>query len=332
MQPCASAATRSSAASSNDGYARWNIASESRSVPASLKLQGEFVAGEAGREWRRQLPDIVAQLVERWSLAIDSPFPGLSYNYVAPVNRSDGTPAVLKVWFPDEPDFQAEAEALRLYDGDGAFRLLELDNELFAMLIERAEPGTDLWLLEDEDRQIEIAATMMRRLWRPAPPGCRLPLATAQWERMAASAPLLARDGFPLNRVAEARTIFETLAAAAPPTVLHEDLHQANILAAQREPWLAIDPHGVVGPPVLETIQMILNVLRRADSIEWPRTIARYVHALADATGLDREQVFACGVARNVLEAFWTLEDYGKGWERDIAVADAFAAATQSLS
>ena len=271
---------------------------------------------------------MVAQLVDQWSLTIEAPFGGLSYNYVAPVMREDGSPAVLKVWFPFEAEFRAEAEALRLYDGAGAIRLFETDEPLRAMLLERAEPGSDLWQLDDEDRQIEIAASLMRRLWRPPPDGCSLALASDQFERMAATAPRLARDGFPLHRVTRGKAIFDDLLAASPPAVLHEDLHQANILAAQREPWLVIDPHGLIGPPALDIIQMILNVVwRESDRYAWPSIAARYVHALADATGLDREQVRLCGVARCAQEAFWTLEDEGKGWERDIAVLDAFEAA-----
>jgi streptomycin 6-kinase len=294
-------------------------------VPAGLVLKGAIVAGEAGREWRRTLPASVADLVERWSLRIEGPFPNLSYNYVAPVLRADGTAAVLKVWFPFDREFRAEAEALRLFDGNGAVRLLEADMEHRALLIERAEPGTDLWQLDGEERQIEVAASLMKRLWRPAPPDCALPLAREYYERMVEMAPKLATNGFPLDRVASAKEIFDALEAAVAPVVLHEDLHQANILTAQREPWLAIDPHGLVGPPVIDTTQLILNVVWRADVEAWPRIVARYVDALSEALGLDREHVALCGVARSLLEAFWTLEDGGKGWERDVAIADVFA-------
>jgi streptomycin 6-kinase len=297
-------------------------------VPADLILKGEGVAGEAGREWRRLLPATVANLVEEWSLTIGAPFPGLSYNYVAPVNCEDGTPAVLKVYFPEERAFRASAEALQLYDGDGAVRLLRVDSDRRAMLLERAEHGRDLWKLADEEQQIQITAAIMRRLWRPPPPDCSLPTAAAEFERMATLAPQLASSNFPLRWIATATGIFEDLESAASPVVLHEDLHQANILAAQREPWLAIDPHGLIGPPALDTIQMILNVVwREADSACWQPAISRYVHSFADLLKLEPEQIRLCGVARAVLEAFWTLEDEGVGWERDFAIVDAFVAA-----
>jgi streptomycin 6-kinase len=170
----------------------------------------------------------------------------------------------------------------------------------------------------------------MKRLWRPAPPDCSLPLAREYYEHMVEIAPKLATNGFPLDRVSTAKAIFDALEAAAAPVVLHEDLHQANILIAQREPWLAIDPHGLVGPPVIDTTQLILNVVWRAGAGDWPRIVARYVGALAEALGLGREQVALCGVARCLLEAFWALEDEGRGWERDVAIADVFAALLRS--
>lgn len=297
-----------------------------RAVPAELTLKGLDAAGNKGREWRRRLPETVALLVEQWSLQIDGPFPGLSYNYVAPVTRVDGTPAALKVWLPDGSKFQAEVEALRLYAGDGAIRLLEVNSESRAMLLERADHETDLWRVTDEEQRIGLTAELMARLWRPPPPDCSLLAATAMFERMALIAPRRARDEFPLRWVATAKSIFDDLEASAPATVLHEDLHPANILSSQREPWLVIDPHGLIGPPALDTIQMILNVIwQEPDSTVWPRIIARYVDALAAALSLDRDQIRLCGVARAVLQAFWTLDDYGTGWEKDIAAVEAFA-------
>lgn len=301
---------------------------ESPAVPGSLDFKGTQQLGEAGRAWRRSLPAVVAGIAEKWSLTVDAPFPKLSYNYVAPVLRPDGSPAVLKVWKPLDAEFRAEVEVLRLYDGEGSIQLFEVEDECRAMLLERAEPGTDLWQVESEDRQIEIAATTMRRLWRPPPADCSLPLASAHYERMQTLLPSLAPAGFPLHWLAAAIDIFAALRSAAPQVVLHEDLHQANILRAEREPWLAIDPHGLIGPREIDTTQMILNVIWPADPSDWPGIVSRYVHALAEMLALEAEQIRLAGVARAVLEAFWTLEG-GGDWRRDIAVIEAFARVRQ---
>jgi streptomycin 6-kinase len=304
-------------------------------VPDSLILKGAEII-PAGRQWRANLPHAVANLIEAWSLTIEAPYPGLSYNYVAPVRRADGTPAVLKLWFPDEErGFEREAEALGIYDGASAIRLLRIDHERRAMLLETAEPGYDLWHLQDTNQRIEIAAETMRRLWRSPPAGHSLPPAAAEIQRMVARAPALAKSGFPVHWIADARAMFNELEASAEPVVLHGDLHHANILAAEREPWLAIDPHGLVGPPVWDTIQFIFNVIwpeRWEESEPYSlaarrKAIIRQADAFAGALNLDRQAILMCGAARAVLEAFWTLEDHGAGWQPDIEIVEDFASA-----
>ena len=53
---------------------------------------------------------------------------------------ADGTPAVLKLVHPHREN-EHEADALELWDGDGAVRLLARDESGYALLLERCEPG-----------------------------------------------------------------------------------------------------------------------------------------------------------------------------------------------
>jgi streptomycin 6-kinase len=299
----------------------------SQAVPASLTLKGAEII-PAGREWRANLPLLVAGLVDGWSLHIEAPFPGLSYNYVAPVTCADGTRAVLKLWFPDaQRGFERESEALRLYDGAGSVRLLKIDVARRAMLIEYAGQGANLWHLPDEDQRIEIAAKVMKRLWRAPSTGLSLPAAAAEINLMVEKAPGLAPPHFPLHWIASAKAMFTDLEASHTPVLLHGDLHHTNVLTAEREAWLAIDPHGLVGPPVYEPIQFILNIVwPQQDRVERLRTIARHVEAFGDALNLEPEAIRMCGTVIAVLQAFWTLEDHGADWEKDIALVEDFAA------
>ena len=41
--------------------------------------------------------------------------------------------------------------------------------------------------------------------------------------------------------------------------LLHTDLHAGNVLAAEREPWLAIDPKPCVADPACDATQHIFN-------------------------------------------------------------------------
>jgi len=54
--------------------------------------------------------------------------------------------------------------------------------------------------------------------------------------------------------------MMEELARPAPTDVLlATDLHAGNVLAAQREPWLAIDPKPFVGDRTYDAIQHLYN-------------------------------------------------------------------------
>src|SRR5438067_1309862 len=60
----------------------------------------------------------------------------------------------------------------------------------------------------------------------------------------------------------QAEAIFAALLATqVAPVLLHGDLHHENILAAARQPWLAIDPKGVVGEPAYEAGALLRNPL-----------------------------------------------------------------------
>ena len=111
-------------------------------IPDDFARTQVSLHGEAGVAWLNRLSALTHEFEERWSLSVDPPFPNLSFNWVAPAARRDGTPAVLKLSFPGDKEFQTEAEALKAFDGGGICRLLELDLGRGAMLLERLEPGT----------------------------------------------------------------------------------------------------------------------------------------------------------------------------------------------
>lgn len=297
-------------------------------VPEKLVLKIAERHGEAGRRWRAELPEIIWRCARHWSLTMNPPFPAATYNYVAPVLLRDGTPAVLKAGFPNDRELMAEAEALRNYGGDGAVHLLQADLINGTLLLERAHPGTDLWQIQDEEEQITVAAALMRRLWRTPPLGATLIHASDWIERMVSVAPSVAQSGFPLHWVERAKVIWEELVVSGGEAVLlHGDLHQGNILAAKRESWLAIDPKGLIGPRVFDTIQLILNVAwRKQNSSERRKAIARHVARLAEHLAMEPGGIRSCGVVLSVLNGFWQAEEHGAGWDRELAIAGDFSA------
>ena len=301
-------------------------------LPARFTQTVGATWGEPGRQWLSALPSLLEDCARRWSLTLSPPFPNLTFNYVAPVALSDGTEAVLKVGVPNN-ELHAEAAALRAFDGRGSVRLLESDADAGVLLLERLRPGVVLTTLADEandDEATAIAASVMRGLWRSAPDGHEFPT-VEDWGR--GFARLRARFGggtgpLPAAQVEEAETLFaELLASSGPPVLLHGDLHHDNILSAQRQPWLAIDPKGVVGEPAYEVGALLRNLWPDRYAHRDPRRLLeRRAQRLAEELEMDPARVRGWAIAQAVLSDVWGIEDNDGGWEGASANTDLLAA------
>jgi streptomycin 6-kinase len=295
------------------------------SIPEGLTRTTIALRGAAGRDWLDRLPALVAECGERWSLEIGPPFPELSFNYAAPAFRVDGTAAVLKLSFPHDPEFEREAEALRLFDGRGAARLLELDKGRGAMLLERLDPGVPLTTVGDDEEATSIAAGVLRQLWRPVPLDHAFP-SVSDWARGFDRLRRSFGGGtgpMPAALVEEAEGLFaELLASQDEPAVLHGDLHHYNVLAARREPWLAIDPKGVVGEPAYDTAALLHNPVEVLGTPRPGKVLEHRIDLLSQELGLERERVRGWGLAQAVLAAYWGLEDSGRVWEEALVFAE----------
>ncbi len=272
---------------------------------------------EVGAAWLDGFAARLAHFADVWELDLGAPF-ALSYNYVAPATQADGTAAVLKLGVPCY-ELTTEVAALRLYDGRGCARLLAVDEAEGALLLERVQPGAPLSTLADDETATRHAAAVMAALWRPLPADHPFPTAT-RWARGLARL----RDAYgggtgplPAPLVDRAEGLFrELLTSAAPDVLLHGDLHHDNILAAQRAPWLAIDPKGLAGEPAYETGALLHNpVPQVATWPDLPRIQARRVDILAEMLGFERARIIGYGIAQAVLSAAWSVEDHGAGWE-----------------
>ena len=291
------------------------------------RISGEFtqriinVYGEAGTDWLGRIGDTVAECERRWSLSVMRPFASLSFNYLALAVRADGTEAVLKLGVLSQ-DLMTEMETLRLFGGHGIVKLLEANENLRAMLLERVKPGSSLSRITDDQHATSIAAQVMRNLRRPPPPDHQLP-SVPDWasglERLRHrfgggtgpfSAPLVAR----------AEHLFSQLMANMDrPVVLHGDLHQHNILSAEREPWLAIDPKGLIGEAEYDVGAFLRNNLLSQPQPE--RLLARRVDQFADELGFQRDRLLGWGLAQAVLAAWWSFEDSGQIWDEPMICA-----------
>ncbi len=282
------------------------------------------VFGATGDEWIQALPALVARYADEWSLTDVGPPFELSYNYVVPVRRANGTEAVLKISSP-HGEHVGEIDALRLYNGRGVCQLLAADRQTGTLLLERLRPGTMLSTLTDDEEATAIAAQLVQALWQPAPAEHSFPT-VADWfqgfdrhrERYSGTGPL----DETLFATAES-IVHELLATAEPPMVLHGDFHHFNILQAERAPWLVIDPKGLVGDPGYDLGAFLYNPADRiGDRAAMQRQLQRRVDLFSAGLGFERERVRNWGIAQAVLSAVWTCEGEGYGWEYTMGIAE----------
>jgi streptomycin 6-kinase len=204
-------------------------------------------AGLTHGVWLERVPDLLTECRERWDLRLGEAYPPGAAGYAVRADLPDGTPAVLKLIYP-HPEAEHEAAALRLWDGDGAVRLLADGEDRWAMLIERCEPGTLLATIEP-DAALDVFIGLLPRLWKRPTSEFR-PLADEAAGWVEALPGEWERAGKPFERrlLDRAMEILRALSdSAGEQVLLHQDLHGDNVLAAQREPWLVIDPKPLAG-------------------------------------------------------------------------------------
>lgn len=277
---------------------------------------------EEGRQWIANLPSLIARYEAKWDLRVGQIY-DLSYNFVARAVLRHGGHAVFKASVPNH-ELLTEIEALRVYDGRGSARLIRADPSGGAFLVECLEPGGSLAVLDNDDTATQIAAQVMGKLWRPAPAGSVFP-AVEEWASGLNQLRQFYSGGtgeLPTRLVEMAEWHFANLLPSQTGRgLLHGDLHHGNILAAQRAPWLAIDPKGVLGEAEYETGAILRNQLKPPLKPLLDRRLA----LLSETLQFDRQRLIGWGLAQSVLSAWWSIEDHGGGWQPAMAVAEALA-------
>jgi streptomycin 6-kinase len=308
-----------------------------------LKLPSEFlqniegVFGEAGSQFLANIPDLIEQASQRWSLTDVQPVPELSYNFVAFANRGDEQ-VVLKMGVPNS-EMKSEIAALRLFNGEGACKLIDYDEEKYWMLLERLQPGVMLSTLEDDEEATHIAAEVMQKIWRP---GFDTPFATTQGYSTSISDFIKLSDWFdglkrlrvrfnggtgPLNEKLVDRvegSVRDFFIENHKPVLMHGDFHHFNILSSERG-WLVIDPKGVIGPAGYEVGPFLINPWGDLLSGNNYRLMTkRRIDILHERLGFERERIREWGLAHAVLSAWWSIEDHGD-WHYALAFAEMIA-------
>jgi len=268
--------------------------------------------------WLERVPELVAECAEEWELELGEPYEAGAAGYAVRADPTDGTPAVLKLIYPHR-EAEHEADALELLDGNGAVRLLARDDARSAMLLERCEPGTTL-AENGGETALDVLVELLPKHWvKAGEPFHTLAEEAAWWI-----------DDLPEQWEQSGRAVERRLVDAAvdglrslsepqgEQVLLNQDLHGDNVLAAEREPWLLIDPKPLVG----EREFAVAPIVRSFELGPSKADVLYRLDRLTSELGLDRERARGWTIGQTMAWAFdsdysethietvrWLLED-----------------------
>lgn len=281
-------------------------------LPSEFILNIEGAFGEAGKQFLANLPALISKASQRWGLTNVQPSSTLSYNFVAFANRA-GEQVVLKMGVPNR-EMKSEMAALRLFNGEGACRLIDDDEEKCWMLLERLKPGVMLSTLEDDEEATHIAVDVMQKIWRPAPKDDIFIRLTDWFDGLKRLRSRFNGGTGPFNEKLVGRvehSVKEFFAENHKPVLMHGDFHHFNILSSERG-WLIIDPKGVIGPAGYEVGPLLINPwgdLLKMNN--YRRMTERRIDILHERLGFERERIREWGLAHAILSSWWSIEDHG---------------------
>ena len=261
------------------------------------------IYGNKGRVWLADLPKLVKTLSLRFGLRNLTPAPNLTYNYIL-LGLQNDRPIVLKLGL-DCKGLAQEAFALKVFDGQGAIKLLAEDSGL--LLLEKAIPATSLkcYFPTNETESIEITCSLIQKLHQAKIPQIHPCPHIKNW--------LEALDkhwNIPHKYLQKARKLrYQLLKTKGADVFLHGDLHHNNILK-NGNTWVAIDPKGIIGEPAYEIASFILNpqpeLLESSDSF---KIIQKRILACGLLLKIPTQRILDFCFVRSVLGWVWALED-----------------------
>ena len=284
------------------------FASQVSGYPADAVEPGASYA-VAGDVWVRALPRLLADLLDEWALTPDGATRWGVCAVVVPVTGPEGPAALKATW----PHLEARDEhlALRAWSGLGAVRLLRADPRRFALLLERLDAARDL-SATPVDEACAVIGDLLAQLSRPAL--LQTPSLSGYVARQLATdvggtpgrhptLPPRATDVLPRRFLDQGRRLAADLVADpdVDADLLHTDLHFANVLGSDRQPWLALDPKPMAGDRAFEVAPALWNradELGSGSALRW--SLRRRVDIVCEHAGIDVDRARAWTIVREV--------------------------------
>lgn len=293
-------------------------------IPQVLRTNLIDLFGQCAEEWFVKLPRLLEDLRARWELDYDQVFENMKYGFVIGARMRSGGSAVLKLGVPSQ-DLIYEKDCLEAFKGNGMVKLLHFDLDKGALLIERCWPGRTLksLFLEGNDREACLIAADVIRRFQAAPPSSKsfpnmkdLFGAFQRVERRSSDTKLL-------ESVRKAGSLLRSIDGVEQNILLHGDLHHDNILKAERDNWLAIDPEGVIGSLGYEIGAFLINPRDELPAVKSPMYLIQFrLEIFSSELKIPSKELRVWGFIRAALCACWSFEDHGAGWEPWLKIAD----------
>lgn len=273
-------------------------------------FQANIHGKEEAKKWLNKIPEIITKLKEKWDLEIGEEFE-LSYNYVISTKRNNGEVAVLKIYFPEDPEFKNQLEFLKSVNGKGAIKILESSAENFAVLLEQCVPGVTLSSLNDEEKETNIFCETAKQLWTKPPGNYDFPTVEKELKDFDWYLENLDRFDSYIDKeiIVKTKEKYENLLKTQKDFYLiHSDLHHENILQSERG-WLAIDPKGIIAEREYEINAFLRNPIKRAENnLLTKEVLLKRLDIITKKLNLNRKRIIDWSYCQTLLSIIWGLQ------------------------
>jgi len=272
-------------------------------VPETFREMPRWWHDHPGRSWLDALPVLVETQCRRWQLEVDGAPRHGSNALVVPVRRG-ADPFVLRLSPPGD-DVTSEAAALRLWAGRGTVRLFEVDVDAHALLLERLSSSRSLQS-EPLSTAIPVIADLVTQLAVPAPPKVRSTGSIAAKHVETFGGDWSALEGpTPRTQLDRAIHLADDLAHSRPAALAVDgDLHCEQVLAADRAPWLVVDPVLLRGDPEYDFARVLWS---RLDELPEDSDITSAFELFVGAARVPPERARAWVVVRSMSYLLWSI-------------------------
>lgn len=288
---------------------------------SNLEKNVTNVWGNKGREWLKNLPNLIAELSAHWKLSDVTPVENMSYNYVATAKRHRNTPVVLK-FSCDKALIEDEYRALKHFNGVGSIRVIDRYANHNAILLEQAIPG---YLLKENhpsniEDTIKIYASVVKEL-------ASIPKLDAEYthaEKWCQAIDRIHDQRIKPQHIDKTKELRSYLLSSSDKEYLcHGDLHLENIIHHNKK-WLSIDPKGILGEMAFEAAAFdLLDKSEWAESESIPHKINQRISLLANNLDIPEDRLLAWIFLRVIISVQWFIEDNGDP-DETLKLADVF--------